>query len=205
MVLAWKNLQEVFLMLVVVVVLPHWRFLRFRATFPCHRHSTLASQAPEGLHQLWALPWLLSVTLLLPGFFVTFVPPALRFWVGVFYTHRRFFYLALPPHILARFCDSDVGRKTPSRILLCACPHRVVPPADAWSWNTHFADSRPLVYQLRQWATTCRVKTLLNIFQPNNACLKSHGKTIKTLWTRLVNKHYLKLLQRNCFLSIHQS
>ena len=24
-------------------------------------------------------------------------------------------------------CDSDTGRNTPSRILLCACPHRVVP------------------------------------------------------------------------------
>ena len=91
MVLAWKNLQEVFLMLVVVVVLPHWRFLRFRATFPCHRHSTLASQAPEGLHQLWALPWLLSVTLLLPGFFVTFVRQRYRFeWA--FFTHTGVFF-----------------------------------------------------------------------------------------------------------------
>ena len=28
---------------------------------PCHRHSTLASQAREGLHRLWALPWLLLI------------------------------------------------------------------------------------------------------------------------------------------------
>ena len=33
----------------------------FWATYPCHRHSTMASQAHEGLHQLWALPRLLSV------------------------------------------------------------------------------------------------------------------------------------------------
>ena len=52
MVLAWENLQEAFVMLVVVVVFPHWGFLRFRATFPCHRHSTLASQTREDLHQL---------------------------------------------------------------------------------------------------------------------------------------------------------
>ena len=55
MVLAWENPQEVFLMLVVVVVLTHWRFLHFWAPFPCHHQSTLSSQAREGLHQLRAL------------------------------------------------------------------------------------------------------------------------------------------------------
>ena len=34
---------------------------RFQATLPCHRHSTLASQAREGLHQLWALPRILLI------------------------------------------------------------------------------------------------------------------------------------------------
>ena len=33
----------------------------FLATLPCHRHSTLASQAREDLHQLWALPQLLLI------------------------------------------------------------------------------------------------------------------------------------------------
>ena len=37
------------------------------------------------------------------------------------------FYLTLLPYIFGTFCDSDAGRNTPSRILLCACPHRVVP------------------------------------------------------------------------------
>ena len=32
-------------------------FFLFRATASCHRHSTLASQTYEGLHQQWALPW----------------------------------------------------------------------------------------------------------------------------------------------------
>ena len=125
MVLAWGNHQEVFVMLLLVVVLPHWRLLRFWAAFPCHQHSTLASRAHKGLHQLWALPWLLSVALLLPGFFLRVLRRALRFWAGVFYP-QAFFCLELLPHILARFCDSDVGRNTPSRILLCACPHKVV-------------------------------------------------------------------------------
>ena len=47
--------------------------------------STMGSQAREGLHQLWALSWLLSVALLLPGFSVTVFPRALRFWADVFY------------------------------------------------------------------------------------------------------------------------
>ena len=38
-----------------------------------------------------------------------------------------FFYLALLPSIFGTFCDSDACRNTPSRIFLCACPHRVVP------------------------------------------------------------------------------
>ena len=37
------------------------------------------------------------------------------------------FYLTLFLHIFDTFCDSDVDRNTPSRILLCACPRRVVP------------------------------------------------------------------------------
>ena len=38
-------------------------FIHFQATLPCHRHSTLASQACEGLHQPWALPQLLLIAL----------------------------------------------------------------------------------------------------------------------------------------------
>ena len=104
---------------------PHWRFVRFRATFSCHRHSILDSQAREGLQQLWALPWLLLVALLLPGLSVTVLPRALRFWLGIFYP-EVFFYLALLFHIFDTFCDSDARRNTPFRILLCASLHRVV-------------------------------------------------------------------------------
>ena len=62
-----RTSSEVFVMLVVVVrSLLCWLLLllRFRATFSCHWHSTLASQVCESLHRLWALPWLLSIALI---------------------------------------------------------------------------------------------------------------------------------------------
>ena len=147
-------------MLLVVVVFPHWRFLHFRATFPCHRHCTLASQNREGLHQLWALPWLLSFALLLPGFFVTVLLRSLRFWVSIFLP-AGVFCLTLLPHILARFCDSDAaGTPHPGSSSMLALTELFL-PADAWTWTTHIVDTRPLIYRLRQWATKYIVKTSL--------------------------------------------
>ena len=74
MVLTWENLRRFFVHFVVVVVVLHlssfvdvFHFVGvvssfdFQATLPCHRHSTLASQTREGLHQLWALPRLLLI------------------------------------------------------------------------------------------------------------------------------------------------
>ena len=127
MVLAWENLQEVFVMLVVVVVvvvvLPHWRFF-----IHCFSTSSLTLQwvIARFLHPFYTFSPVLrkvvgdtSIWTFL-GFYVTVLPRALQFWAGVF-------YLALVPQILARFSDSDASRNTPSRILLCACPHWVVP------------------------------------------------------------------------------
>ena len=67
-------------------------------------------------------------------FSITILLRALQFWAGVFLP-TDVFYLALLPHILACFCDSDVGRNTLSRILLCACPHRIVPSCWRIVWN----------------------------------------------------------------------
>ena len=39
----------------------------FQAVFPCHRHSTLAFQARESFHQLWALAWLLLIAFAFPS------------------------------------------------------------------------------------------------------------------------------------------
>ena len=61
-------------------------FLHFWATFPCHQHATLVSQACEGLHQLWSLPWLLWLLY----FCVTFLPRARQFWAGIFYPQAFF-------------------------------------------------------------------------------------------------------------------
>ena len=101
MVLAWENLWRflfIFVHFVVVVVLLHlssfvdvFHFVGvvssfdFQATFPCHRHSTLASQTGEGLHQLWALPRLLLIAFsfsstasatVLSGHFLPYTPSA---------------------------------------------------------------------------------------------------------------------------------
>ena len=114
---------------------PPWRFFRFRATFPCHRHATLASQAREGLHQLWALDWLLSVALIFARFFChSFTASATVLRGHVLRT--GVYYLALLPHNFDTFCDPDAGRNTPSRILLCACPHSVVP--SGWRMDLNY-------------------------------------------------------------------
>ena len=148
--------------------LPHWRFLRFRATFPCHRHSTLASQAREGLHQLWALPWLLLVALLLPGFSVT-----------AFFTSRRFLPYAPSPTFLAHFVTQmRAGTPHPGSSSVLALTELSL-PADAWIWTTHIVVTRLLIYQLRQWATKYRVKIkLLNMFCLFKVIWKDYKSTL---------------------------
>ena len=189
MVLAWDNLQKIFVILVLVVVLLHGRFF-------IHCFLTSSFILP------WAIAKFIHSEIYSQYFHLNFSGLFRHiFTASATVLKRRFlltgvFYLALLPHILARFCHSDAGRNTPSRILLT----KLFLPL-----TTHFVDTRPLVYQLRQWATKYRVTKLLDMFQPTYGCSKLYGKTIKTLWTRLVNKYWLKLLQRNCFLSIHQS
>ena len=108
---------------------PHSRFLSFRATFPCHQHSTLAFQVSEGLHQLWALRWLLSVALILPGFSVTILPRALRFWEGIFLP-TGVFYLTLIHrhfwHVLWLRCGQEHPIQDPPLCLPSqSCPFRL--------------------------------------------------------------------------------
>ena len=176
---------------------PYWRFLRFRTTFPCHRHSTLASQAREDLHQLWVLSWLLRLL-----YFCLFIFTASATVLSGHFSPTDVFYLAFLPHIFDTFCDSSEGRNTPSRILLCACHHRVVPSGWGMEFNYSIVVTRPLIYGLRQWTTKYRVKIkLMNMIR----LFEVYRKTIKTLWTRLDKKYCLKLLWRNCLISIHRS
>ena len=60
-----------------------------------------------------------TFVLTFPGF--SYLPQVLRFWASAFYP-QVFFTLHS-----SFFCNSDAGRNTPSRTLLCACPHKVTP------------------------------------------------------------------------------
>ena len=74
-----------------------WSSFRFQATLSCHRHSTLASQACEGLHQLWALLWLLSIAF-------TFLSTASATILSEHFLPTGVFYLALLPQIFDTTC-----------------------------------------------------------------------------------------------------
>ena len=68
----------------------------FWATYPCHRHSTLASQTCEGLPQFWALHQLLSIAY----FSWLFRHPV--FWFTLLSQHSQLGCLWLPtPHCAA--------------------------------------------------------------------------------------------------------
>ena len=141
MVLAWENLQEVFVMLVVVVVFLTGGFYISGLLF-------LATGTP---------PWLLrpvkasTSAQLYPGYFRLFyfcqAFPSQFYrerygseW-GIF-TRRRFLPYAPSATFLARFCDhpccdSDAGRNTPSRIFLWPCHHQVVP--SSWRMDLNYS------------------------------------------------------------------
>ena len=97
---------------------------------------------------------------------------------------RRFlpagvFYLALLPHILAYFVTQmRAGTPHPGSSSVPTLT-KLSFLADAWPWTTHILDTRPLVYQLRQWATKYKFTKLLNMFQPTYPCSKSYGKDYK--------------------------
>ena len=129
MVLAWKSLWEVFVMLVVVVVftspevfhsllfdvIPH-SSVSYRRVFTSILYFQPSSSQRDSRHfhfnfsGLFRHSFTASATVLCG-----------RFYPQAFFTLRSF------TNICGTFCDSDEGRNTPSRILLCACPHRVVP------------------------------------------------------------------------------
>ena len=56
-------------------------------------------------------------------------------------------------------------------------------PADAWAWTIYVWITRPLIYQLRQWATKYRVKVeLLNMFRLFKVIWKDHKNTLNKAW-----------------------
>ena len=60
-------------------------FINLQAALPCHRHSILASQAREGLHQFWALPWVLLIAFSFSSTASAMVLSGHFLPVGVFY------------------------------------------------------------------------------------------------------------------------
>ena len=70
-------------------------FIHFQATLR-HRHSTLASQAHEGLHQLWALPRLLLIAF-------SFSSTASATVLSGHFLLTGVFYLMLLPNIFGTF------------------------------------------------------------------------------------------------------
>ena len=144
-------------------------FIHSQATLPCHRHSTLASQVCEGLHQLWALPWLLLIA------FCFFIYRERYGFEWAFFTHRGFFalcffhniscvYQGLPgsrQFFLEVFRDSCWSSK--QRIGPSVCLIDSNPP---WSYSEEFIFK---FYQILSWITcgkslVCLLLTRFKIF-----------------------------------------
>ena len=60
------------------------------------------------------------------GFSVTALLRVLWFWAGDFYLQVCRCLPCTPSLYFDTFCDLDTGRNTPSRILHCPCPHKIV-------------------------------------------------------------------------------
>ena len=75
----------VYLHLSMLFILLLLFFIHFLATLSCHRHSILASQAREGLHQFWALPWVLLIAFSFSSTASAMVLSGHFLPVGVFY------------------------------------------------------------------------------------------------------------------------
>ena len=147
--LAW---EKAFVMLLVFVV-----FLNGGT-------STLVSQLRESLHQLWALPWLLSVVLLLPGFSVTVLPRVLRLWGAIFYPQGCFTLHSFPTFLTYFLTQMRAGTPHPGSSSVPALTELSF-TTDSCSWTAHIEVTRRLIYQLRQGASKYRVKIkLLNMF-----------------------------------------
>ena len=124
MVLAWENLQRSFCDVGLVF------YLEGGFSFHCFSTSSLT------------LPW--AITRFLDPFY-TFSPAHRRVihdtFILTFHFYRQCygFEWAFFTHDFALHsfvCDSDGGRNTPFRILLCSCLHRVVP--SGWCMDLNY-------------------------------------------------------------------
>ena len=119
---AWENLQDVSVMSAVVVIFD----LTGGFSFHCFTTSSLTlpwaiagSFTPHFVLSAHPIAVWFAITFILTFLGFSFLPRVLRFWVGIFFPHVFF-------TLHSFVCDSGEGRNTPSRVFLCACPHRVV-------------------------------------------------------------------------------
>ena len=154
------------MVLVVVVVFPHWTFFTFRGYFflPPALHSDFPGS--------WRPPPALSHTLATFGCFNFCQAFPSQFYCErygfewAFFTHRRFLPYAPSLTFLKQFVTQmQAGTPHPGSSTVPARTELSL-PADAWTWISHIVVTRPLIYQLRHWATKYGVKVeLLNIFR----------------------------------------
>ena len=116
--------------------------------------------------------WFVKLSFNFSGLFCHSLTASATVLRGAFFTHRSFLPCTPSPHF-GTFCDLGTPHPgSPSVPVL----RKLSLPADPWSRTTQ---TRPLVYQLHQWATKYKVTKLLNMFQPSYAFSKSYGKDYK--------------------------
>ena len=103
----------------------------------------------------------------------SFLPRVPRFWAG-FFNRRRF--LPYTPSLV-----TQMRAETPHPgSFSVPAPTELSLPADAWPWTTDFWIIRPLVYQLRLWATNYEVKfELVNMFRLLKVIWKDYKKNFE--------------------------
>ena len=120
----------------------------------------------------------------------SFLPGVLRFWVSVFYPW------AFLPYTPSFVTQARAGTPHPGSSSVPALTELFL-SADAWTWTIDVWITRPLIYQLCQWATKYRVKIeVLNVSlvqsqqnnyfwlaqsQPNNYFFVTCSKSAKWL------------------------
>ena len=96
-----------------------------------------------------------------------------------FLTHRCFLPSTASPHF-GTFCDLDAARNTPSRILLCACPHKLVP--SGWRMFLNYS--------------YCRCKTIGLLIAPVKYKVTKQLKCFNQ--PALVQSHMEKSINKTC-------
>ena len=96
---------------------------------------------------------------------------------GHFFSHTRFL-----PYTPSFVTQVRAGTPHPGSSSVPALTELSL-PADAWAWTIYVWITRPLIYQLRQWATKYRVKVeLLNMFRLFKVIWKDHKNTLNKAW-----------------------